>query len=135
MYDPSIYHGKFETGLTEVPYDLYPALLHQGERILTKEEAEAYNELSSYAVNQIANETTNRYAKNTNYFSASSLGIDSLNDTIGTQTKKEEALLGQILEALMVLIKETRNLKSKTSGINPSIVNMNTNTTTLNTQI
>lgn len=135
MYDPSIYHGKFETGLTEVPYDLYPALLHQGERILTKEEAEAYNELSSYAVNQIANETTNRYAKNTNYFSASSLGLDSLNDTIGTQTKKEEALLGQILEALMVLIKETRNLKSKTSGINPSIVNMNTNTTTLNTQI
>lgn len=135
MYDPSIYHGKFETGLTEVPYDLYPALLHQGERILTKEEAEAYNELSSYAVNQIANETTNRYAKNTNYFSASSLGLDSLNDTIGTQTKKEEALLGQILEALMVLIKETRNLKSKTSRINPSIVNMNTNTTTLNTQI
>ena len=28
---------KFKTGLTNVPYDNYPALLHTGERILTKE--------------------------------------------------------------------------------------------------
>ena len=44
----------FATGLTEVPSDNYPALLHKGERILTREEAKAYNEMSSFAVsNQI----------------------------------------------------------------------------------
>lgn len=134
-YDPAIYEGKFETGLTAVPFDMYPALLHEGERVLTKQEADAYNELSSYAVSQIANETTNRFAKNTNYFSSSTAGMDVLNGNILDQTKKEEQLLGQILEAIMVLVKETRALKGKSSGINSNVLNMNTNLTSLNTKI
>lgn len=48
------YVGKFKSGLTDVPFDEYPALLHEGERVLTKEEAQAYNELSSNAVEQLA---------------------------------------------------------------------------------
>lgn len=135
MYDPSIYHGKFESGLTAVPFDMYPALLHEGERVLTKQEADAYNELSSYAVSQIANETTNRFAKNTNYFNSSSAGMDTLNNSVVDQTKKEEQLLGQILEALVILIKETRSNKGKQVGVNSNILNMNTNLTSLNTTI
>ena len=34
--------GSYATGLKYVPYDDFPALLHKGERVLTKEEAEAY---------------------------------------------------------------------------------------------
>jgi hypothetical protein len=133
LYDPSIYHGKFESGLTEVPFDMYPALLHEGERVLTKQEADAYNELSSFAVSQIANETTNRFAKNTNYFNASSIGMDKLNGSITEQTKKQELMLGEILEALKILIKETRNSKGKVNTVNTNALKMNTNLTTLNT--
>ena len=44
---------SFKTGLTEVPVDEYPALLHEGERVLTKEEAEAYNLISSQAIKSV----------------------------------------------------------------------------------
>jgi ABC-type transporter Mla subunit MlaD len=55
LYDPKFYFGKFETGLTDVPFDDYPALLHEGERVLTKEESDSYNELSSSAIAQLGN--------------------------------------------------------------------------------
>lgn len=40
---PLLYWTKHKTGLEHVPYDDYPALLHEGERVLTKEEAASYN--------------------------------------------------------------------------------------------
>ena len=36
--------GGYAFGLTEVPYDNYPTLLHQGERVLTASEARRYDE-------------------------------------------------------------------------------------------
>lgn len=134
MYDPSIYHGKFETGLTEVPFDMYPALLHEGERVLTKEEADAYNELSSYAVSKIANQTSN-VSNSTNYFSSASSSLDTINSCISDQTRKEEKLLSSILEALNILIQETRNNNNRHGTINKNILNMNSNKTALNTSI
>lgn len=35
--------GEFAKGLDYVPYDGFPAILHKGERVLTKKEAAAYN--------------------------------------------------------------------------------------------
>lgn len=43
---PNIFGGgkpKHRTGLYEVPYDGYQAILHKGERVLTREEAKRYN--------------------------------------------------------------------------------------------
>ena len=48
LYYTSKYLGKFKSGLTRVPNDNYPALLHEGERVLTKKESDVYNEMSSY---------------------------------------------------------------------------------------
>ena len=56
-YDPKAYEGRFKSGLTSVPYDDYPALLHEGERVLTREEALAYNNLSSYAIENLGGDT------------------------------------------------------------------------------
>lgn len=39
--------GSFANGLSYVPYDGFPAILHEGERILTAEENKAYNNGSS----------------------------------------------------------------------------------------
>ena len=37
----------YANGLTYVPYDGFPAILHKGERVLTAEESKAYNEQST----------------------------------------------------------------------------------------
>lgn len=39
--------GAYKSGLSYVPYDEFPALLHKGERVLTAEEAEEFNKMSS----------------------------------------------------------------------------------------
>lgn len=39
--------GKYATGLSYVPYDNFPAYLHEGERVLTKEENQMYNRVFS----------------------------------------------------------------------------------------
>ena len=39
--------GSFANGLSYVPYDGFPAILHEGERVLTAEENKAYNNGSS----------------------------------------------------------------------------------------
>ncbi len=36
--------GEYATGLSYVPYDGFPAILHKGERVLTAKEASAYNQ-------------------------------------------------------------------------------------------
>ena len=37
--------GKFAVGKDYVPYDNYPALLHKGEKVLTKKESEEYDDM------------------------------------------------------------------------------------------
>jgi hypothetical protein len=51
--------GKYESGLSYVPYDEFPALLHEGERVLTKEEAEEFNKMSADTIS--ASEHLTRY--------------------------------------------------------------------------
>ena len=50
----------FATGLTRVPYDNFPALLHEGERVLTAAEARGYNKGGSGGFTIVMNGTTIR---------------------------------------------------------------------------
>jgi hypothetical protein len=83
MYKDEYKEGHhFKTGLTEVPVDDYPALLHKGERILTKEEAEAYNMISSNAVQQYFGRTNSLINDSSIYDSLSSYILNNLEDNI-----------------------------------------------------
>lgn len=50
----------YATGLARVPYDNFPALLHEGERVLTPAEARGYNQGGSGGVTIVMNGTTIR---------------------------------------------------------------------------
>lgn len=130
MYDPEIYHGKFESGLTYVPSDDYPALLHEGERILTKEEASAYNDLSSYLVRNYANESVS-YGGN-NVSTTNKFDTGELKGAITKQGEGATILLQQILDTLKEI---SSSLKRNSNGVSFSkgITGMNTNLSSLNT--
>lgn len=121
--DEYIEGQHFKTGLTEVPYDDYPALLHKGERILTKEEAEAYNMISSNAIQQYFGRTNSLINDSSIYDSLSSYiltnledniynnssssvlstrqyGTDNVEQSINNQTTSLSEILNQILEVI-----------------------------------
>lgn len=50
----------YATGLGRVPYDNYPALLHEGERVLTAAEARSYNQGGAGSVQIVMNGTVIR---------------------------------------------------------------------------
>ena len=50
----------YATGLGRVPYDNYPALLHEGERVLTSAEARSYNQGGAGSVQIVMNGTVIR---------------------------------------------------------------------------
>ena len=50
----------YATGLARVPYDNFPALLHEGERVLTAAEARGYNQGGSGGITIVMNGTTIR---------------------------------------------------------------------------
>ena len=124
MYKDEYKEGHhFKTGLTEVPVDDYPALLHKGERILTKEEAEAYNMISSNAVQQYFGRTNSLINDSSVYDSLSSYiltnledniynnsssnvlstrqyGTDNVEQSINNQTTSLSEILNQILEVI-----------------------------------
>jgi hypothetical protein len=137
-YD-SIDKYKFKAGLTSAPFDGYPAYLHTGERVLTKEEARAYNELSANAVEQLStmsdmstylsNVTGDTYEQ---VFNSENLGTDKLNKSIETQTTSLEKKLDIVINALNTLIVALRPAgRSVTRDAN--VMAMNSNITQLAT--
>lgn len=133
LYDPALYHGKFESGLTEVPFDMYPAMLHEGERVLTAKEADAYNELSSYAVRQLVNQTSNNFSKNIMGFQFP--GSDEIKGSIDSQTKSTEVLLSNIIDLMNQLLKRVGSTGYNANPVNPYARAMNTNLTANNTRL
>ena len=138
-YDPKAYEGRFKTGLTSVPYDNYPALLHEGERILTREEAAAYNNLSSYAIENISEDNVSNsdsYIGDSSFvesiINSKTLGTDELNSSITSQTKSLESKLDSILSALQNLCAYIQ-MSSRQTGLPASVINMNSNISQLNT--
>ena len=127
LYSEAKYMNKFASGLTRVPSNNYPALLHEGERVLTKRESDVYNEMSSYAMSQISSMASNSYS--TAY--SSKLDSESINRSINNQTSSVEQLLKQIIQMLQSI-----SINVRGSGIdkgNSSILRMNSNITQLNT--
>lgn len=137
-YD-SVDKYKFASGLTSVPFDSYPAYLHEGERVLTKEEAKAYNELSANAVEQLSSMSDiSTYLNTVNgdtyeqVFNSEHLGTDKLNKSIETQTTTLERKLDMVINALNTLIVALRPTgRSVTSDAN--VMSMNSNITQLAT--
>ncbi len=147
----------FKTGLTEVPYDNYPALLHKGERILTKEEAEAYNMISSNAIQQYFGRTNSLINDSSIYDSLSSYiltnledniynnssssvlstrqyGTDNVEKSIDNQTNSLSELLEQILEAIKGLgISLSLKSNNSMSAAKYNVIKGNSNVTQLNT--
>lgn len=120
----------FATGLTEVPSDNYPALLHKGERILTKEEAKAYNEMSSFAVNNLMN-NFNGGDTASNVFSTTSYGID-VDKSIEDQTDILSRKLDQVISAINNLSIRLGGASSQ-SAAHKNVLRGNSNITQLNT--
>lgn len=102
MFYEDNYVGKFKTGFTNVPYDNYPAMLHKGERILTAAEADAYNEMSSYAVSNLVNQNRT-YGNSSNVFNTNSYGASGFESSIDKQTNSLASILNQILTVLKTL--------------------------------
>lgn len=121
---------QFATGLTEVPSDNYPALLHKGERILTREEAKAYNEMSSFAVNNLMN-NFNGGDTASNVFSTTSYGID-VDKSIGNQTDILSRKLDQVISAINNLSIRLGGASSQ-SAAHKNVLRGNSNITQLNT--
>lgn len=124
------YSYKFRTGLDSVPYDDYPALLHKGERILTAEEAEAYNEMSSYAVSNLISQ--NRYGNSSNVYNTNSYGLTGFETSIDDQTKSLSSILNQILSILRVLVSSS-GTSGTMSAAHRNVLMRNSNVTQLNT--
>lgn len=139
LYDPSLWEGKFRSGISYVPYDEYPALLHEGERVLTAKEADAYNELSSYAVSQITNNEEygishliNSGSAYSTIINSKSLGTDKLDDSINNQTESISKKLDDVIQLLKILISGNAN-SSVLASINKNVRRMNSNFMELNT--
>ena len=120
----------FATGLTDVPYDNYPAILHKGERILTREEAKAYNEMSSFAVNNLMN-NFNGGDTASNVFSTTSYGID-VDKSIEDQTDILSRKLDQVISAINNLSIRLGGASSQ-SAAHKNVLRGNSNITQLNT--
>lgn len=135
-YDASAYkEGKmFRTGLTNVPYDQYPAILHKGERVLTAEEADAYNDISSYAVSQLST-VNNAYETPYRVFNTTQYGNSDTSDlkkSIDTQTSSVQGMLSEILGALNNLCRILQTPSTNTAA-KQNVLRMNSSLTQLNT--
>ncbi len=143
-YFPEYYKGMFATGLTDVPYNGYPAILHTGERVLTREEAKAYNKLSSNTISNLADimnddSITNAitssvdnivressYIQNVNNSTTSGYD-DSTAKSIDDHTQSIENLLNSILNAINYLASSI-GLRNFTSGMsNENVRKMDSN--------
>jgi hypothetical protein len=136
-YNPEYYAGKFKAGMTRIPFDEYPALLHEGERILTAKEATAYNDLSSYAVESLSNSINNTDSSEIEQVFTNSIisGNEQMNDSIETQTETLSTKLDAILIAMNDLVKAIRVSSSSTGSNLSNVLKMNSNITQMNTTI
>ena len=126
-YAPQLYEGKYKTGLDYVPIDDYMALLHQGEMVLNKTEANAYREDGSQllhnllGVEDMLDTIKYQFAYN-NSTNNSNMTFDTSNITssVDNQTTKLEALLTKILQVIS-------SYSTSKSNLPKSLVNMDSN--------
>ena len=124
-YWPQYYEGKFASGLTQVPSDGYKAILHSGERVLTKREAEVYNTIVPDLVEAVTN-TYNTYSSNP------SSGSSGVKDEISSQTNSLVDVLNKILDVLTSM-NRGRYTNPIGVGISNAFLNMNSDVTQTST--
>lgn len=144
QYWEDAYVGKYKSGLTNVPNNNYPAILHEGERVLTKEEAVAYNKLSSSTIsslsdimndesisnaimsnvdNSLTNSETIKTIMENHYASMD----DSIPKSIDDHTQTIEETLKQILNTLYSLISTSVSSGSIQPSTNNNVLMMDSN--------
>lgn len=135
-YNPDYYMGKFSSGLSYVPFDNYPALLHTGERILTAKEATAYNDLSSYAIQTLSNSISSGDSSEIEQVFTNSIitGNEGVSESIVSQTNTLSSKLDAILSMFTELVRAMQVRNPDMSGLS-NILRMNSNITQLNTTI
>ena len=133
--DPGMLYKEsysFASGLTNVPYDNYPALLHEGERILTAKEAQAYNEMSSFAVSNLSNAYNSNYDTSSNVFATTGYGT-GIETSIKDQTSSVLQKLDQVIDAIKALSISISTGGSAMSAAHRNVIRGNSNITQLNT--
>lgn len=131
LLQPEYYEGKFRSGLSRVPRDNYTAVLHEGERILTKREAEVYNNIIPDIVEAATTDNYYRTDRSSSNVMSTNIYGSSYNfhDDISDQTDSLTSVLNEILKTIQSLFR----FNGVKSGINPNILGMNSDVTQVNT--
>ncbi len=103
--------GKFATGLDNVPYDDYPALLHRGERVLTATETQLYE---SNILELI--DTMNGLRSAVNYGTQTTNNNADVVNSINSQTSNMSSAISTVISILSAIANNTGNLSSGTKS-------------------
>lgn len=103
--------GKFATGLDNVPYDDYPALLHRGERVLTATETQLYE---SNILELI--DTMNGLRSAVNYGTQTTNSNADVVNSINSQTSNMSSAISTVISILSAIANNTGNLSSGTKS-------------------
>lgn len=112
--------GRFATGLDNVPYDDYPALLHEGERVLTAQETDMYDNIISETydnVNSLPELITSLINDNT------AKNNSDITYAINNQTSNVTQLITNIIGLLQLIAGNTNKFNSSNSNNNKNSSN------------
>lgn len=138
-YNPILYMNKFATGKGYVPYNNYPALLHEGEMVLNKPVAERFRKESilstdymdtalSNMVDNIVNNSSVTYGDITNNSSTGGKSINfntsPITSAIESQSDRIELLLRRILQVLTSPYSGSKGYGSPVNSLDSNISRM-----------
>jgi hypothetical protein len=101
--------GRFATGLDNVPYDDYPALLHRGERVLTATETQLYESNILDLIN-----TMNGLRSAVNYGTQTTNSNADVVNSINSQTSNMSSAISTVISILTAIANNTGNLSNGT---------------------
>lgn len=127
-------NGNFKTGLTRVPYDGYNAILHEGERILTKEEASSYNNLVSYMIDNAVHTSTSNSDVEQIFTDSIINGNSDVKESITNQTETLSAKMDSLINLVAELMNALRTAKISGKDLS-AVLKMNSNVMQLNTAL
>ena len=115
-YDIRIFKGKYATGLDYVPYDEFPAILHEGEMVLTKKEAEQYREINEHIedfTDKFTNFNNKKYNEHIEDFNNKLTDFTDNKDITDKNNKKIEDFTDRLID-----LSDKKDINSYISNIN-----------------